>query len=286
MPQTHRPQASAFTLVELLVVIAIIAILIAVLLPALQMAKERANRIKCSSNLRQIGQALAIYYADRRGQFPRTLYFPPGPAGFEGISFSKPEFVDPFAPGGPHNDTTAAYFLLIRQALLTPAVFVCPSTLQHIDSLGGKSPSHRSNFENTKSTEGIWGNSLSYSFITPYLGWPELDFFIMPPKASPGLAIAADRNDPKDRYRSLSADVPRSDVRLMNSSSHRSDGQNVLYNDGHVAWGDTPFCGVNRDNIYTRAEDPPNSSVNSAPKHKTDTVLTPAYNGTHWVELP
>ena len=127
-----------FTLIELLVVIAIIAILAAMLLPALQKAKQKAQQSNCTANMKQLGNAGALYDSDNMSNRPGPVPMSLNTAIPGECSWDKPLAIQLGANIYPYEaDMPLANYTRALGAAKTLGTFSCPADPQHACSSAG-----------------------------------------------------------------------------------------------------------------------------------------------------
>lgn len=114
-----RTSQSGFTLLDVLVSIAVVAVLLGILLPTLSKVSETADRIKCGSNIRQIGIGIALYADENEDLLPPSAIS--DAHNMDVLRLGEP------LPRYPKDRWDGLGRLYAADLLQVPEIFYCPS---------------------------------------------------------------------------------------------------------------------------------------------------------------
>ncbi|UCF42669.1 MAG: hypothetical protein JSV99_08735 [Planctomycetota bacterium] len=276
-------KGKGLTSVDLLVVITVIILLMGVLLPARTAVWQRAYRMVCETNLAGIGKAMLTYSDDNEEQYPKAGWPDSGwSRDGELMNWADQNWRQWGKPGSDVT-ITSSFYLLIKYADVTPQQFVCmgdlgtrvfkfsdvhpsvlPSEVNDIRQFWdfGKQQDMKTNF--------VPGQYCSYSYHMPYFdNATDKPGFPVTPTSHPASPLCGDRNpyldknarpylegkhcegDPDEDCPTWHPDDYYYDPdKTGNSACHRREGQNILFNDGHVLFAQYPNVGLNNDNVW------------------------------------
>jgi prepilin-type N-terminal cleavage/methylation domain-containing protein len=110
MTHPRTSKLSAFTLLELLIVLVVIVIVAALFLPYRRPSRQKAARIQCVNQLKNIGLGLRIFSTDNNGSLPWQVSTTNGGA--------MEHLANP--------NLAWAHFHALSNELSTPSILICP----------------------------------------------------------------------------------------------------------------------------------------------------------------